>query len=63
MTDTTRRTKDTKVDVIYCRTTPRTKRALRIRAAEEGRTIQEVVESAVRVYLKLPVGAAPRMKK
>jgi hypothetical protein len=64
VTDTgSRRTPTSPTAIIYARTTPRTKRALKIKAAEEGRTMAEVVESAVRLYLKLPGSAAPKMRK
>jgi hypothetical protein len=48
---------------LFVRMSPRTHKALKVRAAEEERTMAEVVESAVVMYLKAPAGWAPRLRK
>lgn len=46
--------------ILYVYTNPTTHRAIRVRAAEEERTMSEVANSALRAYLKIPAGVAPR---
>lgn len=38
-------------------------RRVRLRAAEEDRSIAEVVTSALKLYLSRPAGSAPKMGK
>lgn len=47
---------------IYTRVHPDLHRDLRVRAAEEDRTMSEVIVSAIKLYLQRPAGAAPKVK-
>lgn len=48
---------------IYTRVHPDLHRDIRVRAAEEDRSMSEVIVAAIKLYLSRPAQAAPKLKR